>query len=86
MDTPGRYKEGKIPMLNVQVWTEPTKTGNGTIICYTFFEKAVISPLVFHNRGARSVKQKILILAKGRPEGDYTTRTHSTFPKRYSRT
>ena len=63
-DLPSRYKTGKVPMLDLQVWTEPAYNGQGTKIRHTFYEKDVTSPLVFHARGACAMKQKIITLAE----------------------
>ena len=62
VDLPSRYPEGKVPMLDLQVGSEAT--GQGTAIRHTFYEKPVNSPLVFHNRGACPMKQKIVVLAE----------------------
>ena len=64
VDLPANYTCGKVPMLDTQVWTEPGPQGRGTRIRHTYFEKKVTSPLVFHNRGACSTKQKFIILAE----------------------
>ena len=47
-------------MLDLQVLTEPTYT----VICHTFFQKPVTSPLVFHAAGAHNWKSKIITLAE----------------------
>ena len=62
VDLPARYTEGKVPMLDLQVWTE--RRNQGMVIRHTFYEKQVTSPLVFHNRGACPTKQKVIILAE----------------------
>ena len=61
-DLPSRYQSGKVPMLDLQVWIE--RSGPGTIIRHTYYEKQVTSPLVFHNRGACPTRQKIVVLAE----------------------
>ena len=63
IDLPKNYNNGKIPMLDTQVWTEPGSQGQGTKVRHTFYEKKMTSPLVFHNRGACGTKQKIITLA-----------------------
>ena len=64
IDLPENYNNGKVPMLDTQVWTEPTAKGQGTKVRHTYYEKKVTSPLVFHNGGACSAKQKIITLAE----------------------
>ena len=61
-DLSSRYPGRKVPMLDLQVWTE--SKGLGTQIRHTYYEKTVTSPLVFHSRGACPTKQKIIILAE----------------------
>ena len=73
-----------IPMLDVQGWTEEIVSAKrrGTIICHTYYEKAVTSPLDFHNRGVYSVKQKILILAEECRRRFYNQDRRNNIPER----
>ena len=62
VDLPSRYPTKKVPMLDLQVWTEVS--GQGTKIRHTYYEKKVTSPIVFHSRGACPTKQKVIVLAE----------------------
>ena len=76
-DLPSGYEGGKVPMFNLQVWTEPTSQGQGTYLRHMFIENDVTSPLVFQSRGACSVKQKVIILAEETKRRMYNQdRTH----------
>lgn len=64
MDLLGKHEEGKVPMLDIKVWKEANNTGVGTVVRHGFYDKPTISPLVFHGRGATSIRHKIIILAE----------------------
>ena len=81
-DLLARYETGKVPMLDLQVWTEPTANGQGTRIWHTFCEKSVTSPLVFHSGGACSMKQKIITLAEETKRRLYNQDTAHTVEER----
>ena len=49
-------------MLYLAGWLE--NQNNIKVICHTYYEKPSTSPLVFHGRGACSIKQKIVILGE----------------------
>ena len=61
IDLPGRHTSGKVPMLDLAVWLDDSDV---KVIRHTYYEKPTTSPLVFHGRGACSVKQKIMILSE----------------------
>ena len=63
VDIPERYVDKKVPMLDLAVWLEK-KEGGGRKVRHTFYQKPTTSPLVFHSRGACSIKQKIVILGE----------------------
>ena len=63
VDLPERHLSKQVPMLDVAVWVETDQGGNPTVR-HTYYEKPSTSPLVFHGRGACSVRQKIVVMAE----------------------
>ena len=59
VDLPEKHETRKVPMLDLCVWLDDC--GDVKIIRHGFYEKPTTSPLVFHGRGACSIKQKITI-------------------------
>ena len=59
VDSPEENEDGKCPVLDFKVWKE--KREDGSIkIRHTFYEKKVMSLLVFHSKGAFSWRSKIV--------------------------
>ena len=49
-------------MLDIQVWIETRE--DFSIICHTFFQKPMTSPLVFYAAGVHNLKSKIITLSE----------------------
>ena len=63
---PESHKNGRCPVLDLAVWVETREevVGQGARIRYTFSDKEVLAPTVFHTKAAYTWKAKIVTLAE----------------------
>ena len=67
MDLPELHKNGRCPMLDLQVWAEEGREGEESRpakIRHSFYQKDTTSPLVFHAAGAYSWSPKITTMSE----------------------
>ena len=63
IDSLEKNENGKCPVLDFKVWKEKREDGS-TKIRHTFYEKKVMSPLVFHTKDTFSWRSKIVTLSE----------------------
>ena len=63
-DLPGRNESGRCPVLDLAVWKDNQGQGGATRIWYSFYEKPVTAPIVFHSRAAYGWRPKIVTLSE----------------------
>ena len=63
-DLPEKHKNGKCPVLDIAVWKDNSGEGGAAKVRYTFFEKEVSAPTVFHAKAAYSWRSKIVTLSE----------------------
>ena len=73
IDYPSKHEDGKMPMLDVKIWTEKKeREGNTeneenetkTVIMHEYYQKEVSSKRVIHEKTAMSKKQKRTVLTQ----------------------
>ena len=63
-DLPQYHQTGKCPMLDLQVWSQPSQDGGHCVIRHSFYQKETSSPLVFHAHGAYGLRPKIVTMSE----------------------
>ena len=63
-DLPERHSNGRCLVLDIAVWSENSGAGGAARIRYTFFEKEISAPTVFHSKAAFSWRSKLVTLSE----------------------
>ena len=59
VDCPSMNPTGKIPVLNLQIWTQE-EVGSGTLIMYEFYRKSMANQVTIPANSAYSWRQKLI--------------------------
>ena len=62
-DLPEKHTDRKCPVLDLAMWTEKVEADKPRIR-FTFFEKEVTAPTVFHSQAAYNWRSKIITLSE----------------------
>ena len=63
-DIPEKLEDHKCPVLDLAVWLEGRDDSGNLKIRYTFYEKAISAPTVFHSKAAYNCRSKLVTLSE----------------------